>query len=61
MNCPVCEEDCYEKSADGNYKFCEFCGYDERSEYEEGAGQKTSQKAKARYTPYRTGGPKGKR
>ncbi|MAG08731.1 hypothetical protein CMO89_04605 [Candidatus Woesearchaeota archaeon] len=35
---------------------CEECGYDERDVYEETPDERTSQKAKGNYTPYRTGG-----
>lgn len=35
---------------------CTKCGYDERDIYEDELGEKTSQKARGRYTPYKTGG-----
>jgi Zn ribbon nucleic-acid-binding protein len=35
---------------------CDNCGYDEREIYEETPEERTSQKAKGEYTPYKTGG-----
>ena len=35
---------------------CGSCGFDEGSVYEVYPEQKTSQKAKGKYTPYKTGG-----
>jgi len=35
---------------------CKSCGYDELIEETFVEGQRTSQKAKGRYTPYKTGG-----
>jgi uncharacterized Zn finger protein len=35
---------------------CNECGYDERDEYDVVPEEKTSQKAKGRYSPYKTGG-----
>ncbi|MAE43289.1 hypothetical protein CMO93_05940 [Candidatus Woesearchaeota archaeon] len=37
---------------------CKNCGFDESKEYEVYPEQKTSQKEKARHTPYKTGGHK---
>ena len=37
---------------------CKNCGFDESSVYEVYPEQKTSQKAKGNYTPYKTGGSK---
>jgi len=42
-------------------RICNTCGFDERNELDIDAGEKTNQKAKGAYSPYRTGGPKGKR
>lgn len=38
-------------------RVCNVCGFDETAEFESEAGEKGSQKAKGRYSPYRTGGP----
>jgi len=35
---------------------CKDCGYDEREIYEETPEERTSQKEKGRYTPYKKGG-----
>lgn len=35
---------------------CDGCGLDERDIYEEHAGERRSQKAKGRYSPYKAGG-----
>tara|TARA_Y100000310_G_scaffold336148_1_gene419963 strand:- start:9 stop:206 length:198 start_codon:yes stop_codon:yes gene_type:complete len=35
---------------------CKSCQYDERNEFEPDSNQRTSQKAKGSYTPYKTGG-----
>ena len=35
---------------------CSNCGYDESKEYEVYPEEKTSQKEKGRYTPYKSGG-----
>ena len=35
---------------------CDSCGFDESASYDIVAEQKTSQKAKGRYSPYKTGG-----
>jgi Zn ribbon nucleic-acid-binding protein len=35
---------------------CSNCGFDESSAYEVYPEQKTSQKAKGKYSPYKTGG-----
>ena len=35
---------------------CKSCGFDEASQYEVYPEQKTSQKEKARYSPYKIGG-----
>ncbi len=35
---------------------CRDCGWDETTVYEVYSQQKTSQKAKGRYSPYKTGG-----
>jgi len=40
---------------DIEFLICKSCGYDELVE-ETFVGQRTSQKEKARYTPYKTGG-----
>lgn len=37
---------------------CKNCGFDQTSQYEVYPEQKTSQKAKAGYTPYKAGGHK---
>ena len=37
---------------------CQNCGFDEREIYEVYPEEKTSQKAKGRYSPYKAGGPK---
>lgn len=37
---------------------CKDCGFDQTKDYEVYPEQKTSQKAKAGYTPYKTGGHK---
>ena len=37
---------------------CNDCGFDESSQYEVYPQQKTSQKAKGKFTPYKTGGSK---
>lgn len=37
---------------------CRNCGFDETSQYEVYPEQKASQKAKAKHTPYKTGGHK---
>ncbi|MBI4145574.1 hypothetical protein HY493_05225 [Candidatus Woesearchaeota archaeon] len=38
-------------------RVCNVCGFDETTEFESEAGEKTSQKAKGSYSPYKTGGP----
>ena len=57
-NCPKCNS--------GNIKLvdylgvkcviCKNCGFDETSQFEVYPEQKTSQKEKARHTPYKAGG-----
>ncbi len=37
---------------------CNDCGYDEREAYEVFPEERSSQKAKGSYSPYKTGGPK---
>ncbi len=37
---------------------CLNCGYDESAEMENPSGEKVSQKAKERHTPYKAGGPR---
>jgi len=37
---------------------CDNCSYDSCEEFEEVPEEKTSQKAKGRYTPYKAGGSK---
>lgn len=37
---------------------CNNCGFDERSQYEVYPEGNTSQKAKARHSPYKAGGPR---
>lgn len=37
---------------------CSDCGYDEREAYEVFPEERSSQKAKASYSPYKTGGPR---
>jgi len=61
--CPKCksEKAKFARYRGINLRKCPVCKYDESVEFESEAGEKGSQKAKARYTPYRTGGPKGKR
>ncbi|MBI2564639.1 hypothetical protein HYV79_01470 [Candidatus Woesearchaeota archaeon] len=62
-NCPNCGSHNVKEVAyrDVSCIVCIKCGYDERNEYELTENQKQSTKAKARYSPYKTGGPKGKR
>ena len=58
--CPVCKS--------SNIKLVDYigvkcvlcldCGFDERKNYEVFPEEKVSQKAKGRYSPYRTGGGK---
>ena len=57
-NCPECGS---EQTKDIQYFklkciMCDNCGYDERCVYEVDPTQKTSQKAKARHSPYKAGG-----
>lgn len=37
---------------------CNECGFDEGAEFEQHPTEKTSQKAKGKYSPYKAGGPK---
>ena len=56
--CPKCKS---KKAKQVTYRgikclVCSSCGFDERNIYDESFGEKGSQKAKGRYSPYRTGG-----
>lgn len=63
MKCPKCKSENVKlvRYRGINLRVCKTCKFDEAAEFEADLGSKTSQKAKGRYTPYRTGGPKGKR
>lgn len=58
--CPKCgsKETKTESYMDINVLICQNCGYDESTIYELYPEQKTSQKAKGQFTPYKTGGGK---
>ena len=58
--CPKCgsKEIEIEKYLDLECILCNSCGYDEASQYEIYPENKVSQKAKGRFTPYKTGGGK---
>lgn len=58
--CPKCGST---KARSENYMeidvlICDACGYDESTLYEIYPQQKTSQKAKGQFSPYKTGGGK---
>ena len=60
MECPKCF---HSHARQINYRgieccVCPKCSYDERDQYDESAGEKTNQKAKGNFSPYKTGGPK---
>ena len=57
-NCPKCLSDNIKIDDYLGIKsiICKSCGFDEAKQYEVYPEQKTSQKEKARYTPYKTGG-----
>ncbi len=58
--CPHCgsKKVNYEYYLDVVCVVCGECGYDERNEYDITPEEKTSQKAKANFSPYSVGGPK---
>jgi len=63
VECPKCDSKnaVYEDYMGVQCIICSDCGYDECKELEVYPEEKVSQKAKAQHSPYRTGGPKGKR
>lgn len=56
-SCPKCKSADIEITGDSTLSFivCKSCGYDE-SLYEVTAGQRSTQREKGKYTPYKTGG-----
>ncbi|NQV09342.1 hypothetical protein HQ529_05825 [Candidatus Woesearchaeota archaeon] len=56
--CPQCGSNDIEELEYLSVKaiLCHRCGYDERNELETTPDQRTSQKEKGRFTPYKTGG-----
>ena len=58
LKCPKCESGSVELVNYMEIKClkCNNCGFDETSEYEVYPQQKTSQKAKGSYSPYKKGG-----
>jgi hypothetical protein len=56
--CPRCKSDNVKvvDYMDFQCIICSDCGFDERETYEVYPEQKTSQKEKGRYTPYKQGG-----
>ncbi len=58
--CPKCGSNNIdiERYMDIDCLVCKHCGYNETAQYEIYPEQKGSQKAKGRYTPYKTGGGK---
>ena len=59
-NCPKCNSNNIKVTNYLGIKciVCKNCGYDDTKQYEVYPEEKVSQKAKARYTPYKTGGHK---
>jgi DNA-directed RNA polymerase subunit M/transcription elongation factor TFIIS len=59
-NCPKCGSTQTKKEAyiEIDVLICKACGYDESSLYEIYPQQKTSQKAKGQFSPYKAGGGK---
>lgn len=59
-SCPKCDSTRIhsENYMDIDVLVCDTCGYDESSLYDIYPEQKTSQKAKGQFTPYKTGGGK---
>ncbi|MBI5392749.1 hypothetical protein HZA96_02670 [Candidatus Woesearchaeota archaeon] len=55
-NCPKCKSSNidYVKYLKEYYLICDNCGYDASSKYQLLAEEKTSQKAKGNYSPYRS-------
>lgn len=58
MICPKCSSEDVETVKYLNVKciLCHRCGYDERNDLETTPEQRTSQKEKGRFSPYKTGG-----
>lgn len=58
MKCPKCSSEDVEiiDYLGVKCRVCNKCGYDETSEYETFPQGRSSQKAKGRYSPYKTGG-----
>jgi len=58
MKCPKCRSEHVELESYNNIqcRVCLDCGFDERDELDSVGQQKASKKAKASYTPYKTGG-----
>jgi len=58
LSCPRCKSENIKLVDYQGVKclICKNCGYDETQQYEIYPEQKTSQKAKSRYSPYKTGG-----
>lgn len=59
-NCPKCHSDNIKAVDYLGIKciICRNCGFDETKQYEVYPEGKTSQKAKARHSPYKAGGPR---
>ncbi|MBL7054489.1 hypothetical protein ISS05_01900 [Candidatus Woesearchaeota archaeon] len=59
-NCPACKSKNIKSVSYIGVKCiqCLDCGFDEQKQYEVFPEEKTSQKAKGRYTPYKSGGGK---
>lgn len=59
-SCPKCKSDKVKLVLYRGIKcfLCKNCGFDERDVYEQYPESRSSQKAKARYTPYKAGGPR---
>jgi len=55
-NCPKCNSSDIDfvKYLENYYLICDSCGYDESAKFDADVQQKTSQKAKAEYSPYKS-------
>jgi len=57
MKCPECGSDKIKKVEymDITCIVCDKCGYDEREIYDDNLEERTSQREKSRYNPYKSG------
>jgi len=58
VKCPKCGSEAKKVKYLGTDCIICSCGYDERDKYDMVSGQRTSQKEKARFNPYKAGGSK---